>query len=311
MTNASFASQLKRAIDAAAKAHDADIFLLVGGISEGLGHSFIELCPPRSRAASNCILSLITPGGDLEAAYRIARCIQDRYAGGNFILFTDGVCKSAGTLIAMGANALFMTDHAELGPLDTQVMVRDEFGESESGLIDTDALRKLGEEAFTTFQEHFGRLKSLGSGNLTTHTALRTASDLTLGLFGGIYSKIDPLRLGERARAIELAMEYGLGVRSNNVKDGTLERLATGYPSHGFQIDRREAGELFWDVHPPDKHLGRLAELLRMVRSLDSDIFILENLNHEVSDYFSRLVEIIDESDSEDDQDSTNTGEPP
>ena len=47
MNNASFASQLKSAINAAAKAHDADIFLLVGGISEGLGHSFIELCPPR------------------------------------------------------------------------------------------------------------------------------------------------------------------------------------------------------------------------------------------------------------------------
>ena len=183
MSNTSIARQLTNAISAAAKAHDADIFLLSGDISAGLGHNFIDLCPLRSLGAGNCILFLITSGGDLEAAYRITRCIQNRYADGNFILFTDGVCKSSGTLIAMGAETLIMTDHAELGPLDTQVMVRDEFGESESGLIDTDALRKLAEEVFNTFQYHFGRLKSLGSGNLTTQTALRTASDLTLGLF--------------------------------------------------------------------------------------------------------------------------------
>ena len=309
MSNASLGKQLRIAISATAKSHDADIFLLAGDISAGLGHDFIDLCPPRSLGARNCILFLITSGGDLEAAYRITRCIRNRYADGNFILFTDGVCKSSGTLIAMGADTLIMTDHAELGPLDTQVMVRDEFGESESGLIDTDALRKLSEEVFNTFQYHFGRLKSLGSGNLTTQTALRTASDLTLGLFGGIYSKIDPLRLGDRARAIELAMEYGLRVSSSNVKDGSLGKLATAYPSHGFQIDRREAGELFFDVYSPDEHLGKLAELLRPIWSLWPDVLILEFLSHGASDNFSRMVEIVDESEPEDDHDADETGD--
>ena len=148
---------------------------------------------------------MTTSGGDLEAAYRITRCIQDRYAGGNVFLFTNSLCKSAGTLVALGANVLIMSDHAELGPLDTQVMVRDEFGEYQSGLIDTDALRILREEVFTNFRGQLDALLSLGSGNFTTQTASRIASELTLGLFGGIYSQINPIRFGERGRAVQVA----------------------------------------------------------------------------------------------------------
>ena len=159
MSNTSIARQLTNAISAAAKAHDADIFLLSGDISAGLGHNFIDLCPLRSLGAGNCILFLITSGGDLEAAYRITRCIQNRYADGNFILFTDGVCKRLRYINCYGCRDADHDRPRRAWATGHSVMVRDEFGESESGLIDTDALRKLLKKVFNTFQYHFGRLK--------------------------------------------------------------------------------------------------------------------------------------------------------
>ena len=254
---------------------------------------FVDLCPPEPQAP-NCILMLTTLGGDLEAAYRITRCIQMRYSLGDFTLFTDGHCKSAGTLIALGADRIVMTDHAELGPLDTQVMVRDELGEYQSGLIDSDALGSLQQEVFTNFSGQFEKLMSLGRGNLTTNTALRIASELTLGLFGGIYSQINPIRFGERARAVQVALQYGERVSSTNVHDGALDKLATSYPSHGFVIDRKEADSLFYEVYRPSPEMSSLADWIRsLVEDLNrSGIHTLEYLNGGLSERFRRLFEL-------------------
>ena len=237
---------------------------------------------------------LTTFGGDLEAAYRITRCIQSRYSLGEFILFTDGYCKSAGTLIALGADRIVMTDHAELGPLDTQVMVRDELGEYQSGLIDSDALGSLQQEVFTNFSGQFEKLLSLGRGNLTTQTALRIASELTLGLFGGIYSQINPIRFGERARAVQVALQYGERVSSTNVHDGTLGKLATSYPSHGFVIDRQEADSLFIEVYGPSPEMSLLSDCLRTpIDDLHSSgLYTLEHLNAGISERFRRWIEL-------------------
>ncbi len=49
---------------------------------------------------------MVTEGGDADPAYRIARCLQDHYD--RFSLFVSGYCKSAGTLVALGAHELQM-----------------------------------------------------------------------------------------------------------------------------------------------------------------------------------------------------------
>ena len=282
--------EFERTIQLIAQNYEADIFVLAGPITDDLGHRFIDLCPSEPEAR-NCILILTTSGGDLEAAYRITRCIQARYSRGNFILFTDGACKSAGTLIALGADQIVMTDHAELGPLDTQVIVRDEVGEYQSGLIGSDALASLQHEVFINFSGQFEKLMSLGRGNLTTQTALRIASELTLGLFRDIYSQINPIRVGERARAIQEALHYGERVSSTNVKDGTLNKLAMEYPSHGFVIERKEADDLFYEVYPPTVEMNWLADWLRLP-VVYSESQILEHLSGGVSDAFRRWFEL-------------------
>ncbi len=43
-----------------------------------------------------------------------------------FYLFVNGMCKSAGTLIAIGADVYLLTERAEFGPIDTQIRKPDE-----------------------------------------------------------------------------------------------------------------------------------------------------------------------------------------
>jgi len=127
--------------------HKADVVFFNGLINRMNVHALIRTLKGRTRK-SKIILLLITPGGDPDAAYMITRHLQSHY--GHFSLFVAGFCKSAGTLIALGAHELIFSDHGELGPLDVQLSKKDELGETQSGLVGLDALAQLQNRAFDT-----------------------------------------------------------------------------------------------------------------------------------------------------------------
>nr|WP_241877980.1 hypothetical protein [Psychrobacter sp. PraFG1]UNK04387.1 hypothetical protein MN210_08465 [Psychrobacter sp. PraFG1] len=54
-------------------------------------------------------LVLSTYGGDPDAGFRIARCLQHYFEDG-ITLYVPHYCKSAGTLIAIGASELVLSD---------------------------------------------------------------------------------------------------------------------------------------------------------------------------------------------------------
>lgn len=60
------------------------------------------------------------PGGDGLAAERIVRVCRS-YAGGDFEVLVPRMAKSAATMICFGANAVWMSETSELGPVDPQV----------------------------------------------------------------------------------------------------------------------------------------------------------------------------------------------
>lgn len=65
-------------------------------------------------------LVLSAPGGDGLAAERIVRACRS-YAGGDFEVLVPRMAKSAATMICFGANAVWMGETSELGPVDPQV----------------------------------------------------------------------------------------------------------------------------------------------------------------------------------------------
>lgn len=105
---------------------DADVIHYNGLIDRPIDKELIDNCISR-RKRTNALVILVTFGGDPNVAYRIARCLQNNYR--RFSLYVSGCCKSAGTLIALGAHELVVSDHGELGPLDVQLSKKTKYGQ--------------------------------------------------------------------------------------------------------------------------------------------------------------------------------------
>ena len=245
-----------------ADATDTDVLLYNGPIQRGLDSVIIDMCGESLRPRRTALLILVTEGGNPDAAFRIARCLQERYE--SYSVFVTGWCKSAGTIIALGASELIVSDHGEMGPLDVQLSRKDELFETQSGLTVTSALSTLHSQAFSAFENFMLDIKLRAGSSITTHTAMEIASGLATGLLSGVYAQIDPMHVGEAGRANRVGKQYGemLIAKSQNSTSENLERLISGYSSHAFVIDRREAVELFNNVREPKEPEMELARLL-------------------------------------------------
>lgn len=231
--------------------HDSDVIAYVGKVSRTGYDKLCKEIPKKPR--KNCLFVLATLGGDGNAGYRIARALSHYYPEpGQIKILVPHYCKSAGTLICIGAHELIVADCGELGPLDIQVQKPDEMMQLASGLDIIRGLTYLRDESLTTFREYLIDIND-GSG-LSTTIASDMASKLTIGMFTPIVAQIDPMRLGEMQAALTVAVEYGarLNERTQNLKPNALQRLSMQYPSHGFVIDRKEVRDLFKTVRRPE-----------------------------------------------------------
>lgn len=241
------AETIQDAARVVADASDADIFLYCGRIAEPLDDVFIKIAQT-GHHRTNAILVLNTFGGSPDAAYRMARHLQRQYK--TYTLLVERFCKSAGTLIAIGAETLVMSNTAEIGPIDVQVLDKEEIGEYSSGLTSMQALTMLQEESIRLFMQHFDRLHDPKVG-FSTRLAARIAAQHTTGLFRAIYSQLDPSRLGENQRAMHIGIKYGERLARGRILEDVLTRLVAAYPSHAFVIDREECVEIFPAVREP------------------------------------------------------------
>ncbi|HTQ99175.1 MAG TPA: ATP-dependent Clp protease proteolytic subunit [Candidatus Acidoferrum sp.] len=241
---------------------DADILFYNGDMERPYDQTVLDQCLARSRK-KNIVLILVTGGGDAHAAYRIARCLQSQYE--NFTCYVPGYCKSAGTLLVLGAHDIIFSEHGELGPLDVQMRKKDDLFQLQSGHTVMDALTALQNKAYLSFEETLLSIEKSSEGIITIETAAEMASKLAVGLFSPLFGQIDPLHIGEAARALSIANAYGarLCSSSGNWDRGTLNKLLSGYPSHGFVIDRIEAETLFSNIRLPDDDESALAKLLQ------------------------------------------------
>jgi membrane-bound ClpP family serine protease len=141
MTPEERALQRKSAANLVGQSLGADVLLYNGPIMRPIDMAFHSVCRTREHKAKNVVLLLITEGGDPDAAYRMSRGLQEHYE--RFSCLVPGWCKSAGTLIAVGAHDLIFTGTGELGPLDVQMSKRDDLIEMQSGQTVVAALTRI------------------------------------------------------------------------------------------------------------------------------------------------------------------------
>lgn len=221
--------------------------LYVGQISREGYNEITKICNSNRGDYSKVILVLGTSGGDPHAGFRIARALQ-HYSSDGFTLVVPQYCKSAGTLIAIGASDIAIANCGELGPLDVQIQKSTELFERSSGLDLPQAIDALQQQVISSFRNSL--VSASMGGRLSTRIAADIATNLTVGIFSPIFAQIDPIRLGESQRANYIGYEYGkrLSDRSKNLKSDALNKLIGSYPAHSFVIDRKEAKELFNNV---------------------------------------------------------------
>lgn len=249
----------KSSVIAVEKHYSSDILICSSNLFPGADSKLIPLLQNRKTKRRNLLLLLTTPGGSADVAHRIARSIQHHYKcissdadeRGKFLLFVPRYCKSAGTVLALGANEIFMSELAELGPIDVQLLKEDEVGDWTSGLTAIEAMSALQEKATALFMKQFRDMRFGSETRFSTRMATDIAARMTIGLLAPVYAQIDPMRLGEIERFVRIAVDYAQRLATENVKENTIETLVVGYPSHGFIIDRREAETLFKKVRVP------------------------------------------------------------
>ena len=254
---------------------NADILVYNGPIDYP---SFFDLLDytKQQKKHPNVVLLLSTFGGDPDAAYRIARCLKSTYE--RISVLIGGICKSAGTLVALAADEIVMASSGELGPLDIQLRKRDEIFEMTSGLDATSSLDVLREKSLQSFRRFM--MDVCGGARLSARTAASIATELTTGLFGKLYEQIDPVHLAETTRANSIAMHYGRRL-SGNLQEDALRKLVYDYPAHGYVIDLEEAKKLFKNVRQPTEIEESLIESveqnahIRIPRDEDDGTLIL------------------------------------
>ena len=265
--------QLIRSIEFVSSELDADAFLYSAEITDLNADKLINEIKQTSPKRDNVALIMTTYGGDPDAAFRIARYIKRKY--NKFTLFVFGYCKSAGTLLALGADEIVMSDFGELGPLDVQVTKDDDF-RSESVLDIQQAMSVIGSQAFEMFESYLLNLISGTQALITTKTAADIASSMAVDLLSPIPSQIDPLRLGEMNRLMNIALAYGKRLKPQGIE--VIKNLIYNYPSHSFVIDYEEAKTLFDCVREPDDLELELEEIILPLVRKPSSIEIILNL---------------------------------
>lgn len=225
----------------------ADIILFNGYIDHNTAKELIDIveCKQKSK---ECLLILVTLGGNPDVAYKMGKFIQTRFD--KFTLLVSGLCKSAGTLLATAAEKLVFDTFGELGPLDVQIIKEDRTQQIESSLNIGESLDTLRQRAVDAHSSLVFEILYQYGVNVSPNTALHAATELIGSLYGPVFSQIDPSEVGSRARDMRISEQYALRLRTKwqNLEPKTCIELSRKYPSHSFVIDYSEACNLFHSV---------------------------------------------------------------
>lgn len=233
---------------------------------------------------------LASHGGCIDTAYVMARALARRQS--EIAVFVPICAKNAATLVALVASELVMGPLGELGPIDAQFdrKRQADFSGRCSELAIFKAFEQAGDASLQLFEAATHRI--LNESGMTPFDAAAKAADLVGVLMGRVYEQLDPLRVGEGARALEVATELGRRVIRRyrpelepKQAEVLLNKLVHDYPCHGFPLDFEELVELGVPVRPPTpaEH-ACLDRLGRVLLPIEGEVEVLEVIDAEATD---------------------------
>jgi len=210
----------------------------------------------RNRIFKNLDLILHSGGGQISVAYQIFDLVKTHTE--DLVIFIPIYAKSAATLFVLGCDKIVMSELAELGPLDTQVLERKEGTRSyASALNPFKTVEEVQRFALRMFDQSVQLL--LNRTDYSIEEAVKHSMEFAAKITAPMFSQIKVEKMGEYGRALQIGLEYGrrllkrYGHISEEEYDKILRHLIYGYPSHAYVIDYKEMQEIGFKVELPTK----------------------------------------------------------
>jgi Serine dehydrogenase proteinase len=207
---------------------------------------------PKSKSEPINVL-LNSPGGSLDSAYSTALYLS-AYAK-ELRVFVPGRAKSASTLLAIGADRLYLSAFGELGPLDTQIADPRNPATTVSALDCYQSVEYVRGFGFNTIIAALPQLVNATDRQIPVKDLLETAATFAIGAITPVLSTITALDLGGWGRSLKIGEQYALRLLQARSKDGDrakakaiARRLVYDYTHHPFPIDYNETERIGLDA---------------------------------------------------------------
>ena len=212
---------------------------------------------------SNVDFLLHTPGGDIDAAEKIMLMVRTTVGTGRLRIVVPDFAKSAGTLMALAADQIVMSDCSELGPIDPQITLADGRGNA----IPHSVMSYL-----EAYQEHSEALRQ-NPGNVPAQIMLSKLDPATVNLFQAARNRAQKLAEGH------LNQWMFQNKKTNYTKIASELMDTKRWLTHGQMIGWQDAKQMELEVQylPPESEdwraYWRLYCLLRLAVKDNQKLF--------------------------------------
>jgi ATP-dependent protease ClpP protease subunit len=241
-----------------------DVLIIKSSIYDEALHQ-VETCV-RNQKNDTLYLVINTTGGDPDRGFRIMQLLDAKYKK-IFVLVPDRA-MSTGTLMALGADKIYMYHSSSLGPLDLQIE-----HPADGSWISTLDVRDTMNTIISHIEIASKRIydQTYNKFGLSKTAAAKIANDNAVKLLQPIVNKIDPYHLHKSFRGAEVGAKYGSILLQNRmyknragVANFISSQLANDYESHSYAITLSEAQKIFLAV----TDLSELEEWDKTIRAL-------------------------------------------
>lgn len=249
MLDEAIAAWLRESAEKLEAEFNADVLSYVGPIHEAFLRPFRDFIEHIAKATDRKSLALFlnTGGGSVQAAEKMVEIMRHHFADVSFVV--PDMAMSAGTVLAMSGNRIFMDYSSSLGPIDPQVLVRRDEGEAwVPALGYLDKVEEL--------------IKKSADGTLTPAEYVML-KELDLAI----------LRAHEQAKdlSIELMKDWLVTYKFKTWTKHRTDRLKKGKPVTNAEKEERarEIADMFcnnklWHSHGRLIGVGKLTGILRL-----------------------------------------------
>jgi len=216
-----------------------------GSIANDVIREFVEQIDTLPDDTKSLDLIINSFGGDGVTSWRLTSLIREKIGQeGDYTVMVPYYAFSAATLIALGANNIYMHPFSCLGPVDPQINVTKEDGKTRT-------------YAYEDILSYGKFLKE--DGQISDESQFAP-------LFQKLVEEIDPSILGKSKRSSKLSITLASrllkmhmkGDKNEKKADTIAKTLNKSYFSHGHAVSRSEAKELNLSICDDDPKLNDL-----------------------------------------------------